>query len=278
METAMEKSMQYYEDNYADYVDGWSKDHIHYGFWNEYTKTHEESLINHTKEVLKHLEPQPGDRVLDAGCGSGGSSRYLVENHDVEAVGVMLSPTLLKAANELSQGIPDAKKPAFYLKDFTDTGFENESFDRIFAVESVCQEPRKERFLDEAYRLLKKGGRLVVADFYLLRNNLSETEYRSYREWCDGWFIPDLASMDDFGRMLAAAGFHSIEYFDKTPLIRKSGFMMYDGAKERLPYVFMAHNEGKLPQSRLAHVIATFRQWECIEWGVWGFGIYVAEK
>lgn len=270
--------MQYYEDNYSDYVQGWSKDHIHYGFWFDDTKTHEESLLNHTKEVLKYLNIQPGSRVLDAGCGSGGSSRYIVENYGVETVGVMLSPTLLQAANELSKNTSNRDLLTFYQKDYTDSGFENESFDRIFSIESVCQEPKKEKFISEAYRILKGGGRLVIADFFLLHDDLNQEEYRSYREWADGWFVPDLALKDVFNGMLDSQGFINIEYYDKTELLKKSGKMMYDGAKKRLPEVYIKYNRGELPQSRLAHVIATLRQWECIEWGVWGFGMFVADK
>lgn len=274
----MEKSTQYYEDNYADYVDGWSADHIHYGFWFEDTQTHEESLLNHTREVLRHLDVRPGNRVLDAGCGSGGSSRYLVEHYGVETVGVMLSPTLLDAAKRLSVDTPNRHLLTFYMKDYTDSGFDSESFDRIFSIESVCQEPNKKKFISEAYRLLRPGGRLVVADFYRLKQKLSDDENKSYREWCDGWFIPDLAMRDDFGRMLADAGFQGIEYHDKTNLIRKSGEMMYLGAKGRLPEVFFEQQSGRAPASRLSHVVATYRQWDCIEWGVWGFGMYVGSK
>jgi tocopherol O-methyltransferase len=274
----LEKSMQYYEDNYKDYIQGWSKDHIHYGFWFDDTKTHQESLLNHTKEVFKHLNIQPGDRVLDAGCGSGGSSRYIVEHYGVETVGIMLSPALLQAANELSKNTPNNNLLTFFQKDYTDSGFEDESFHRIFSIESVCQEPNKEKFISEAYRLLKTGGRLVVADFYLLRKDLNDKEYRSYREWCNGWFIPDLALRDDFGKMLEIQGFSNIEYHDKTSLLRKSAQMMYDGARERLPEVYIQSQRGDLPESRLAHVIATLRQWECIEWGIWGFGMYAADK
>lgn len=274
----MKKSMQYYEDNYEDYAQGWSKDHIHYGFWFDHTQSHEESLVNHTREVLKHLNIQPGNRVLDAGCGSGGSSRYIVENYGVETVGIMLSPTLYKAASELSKHIKNSNMISFYLQDYTDTHFKDESFDRIFAIESVCQEPAKDKFISEAYRLLRRGGRLVVADFFLLRDNLNEKELRSYREWCDGWFIPDLALTEEFRAMLRHNGFLNIEFHEKTNLLKKSGKMMYDIAKERLPEVYLQYNSGKLPQSRLAHVIATYRQWECIEWGIWGFGMFVADK
>lgn len=274
----MLKSMQYYEDNYEDYEQGWSKDHIHYGFWFDDTRTHDESLINHTKEVLRYLDIKPGNRVLDAGCGSGGSSRYIVENYGVETIGVMLSPTLLAAANELSKNTCNNHLLSFYQKDYTDSGFDDESFDRIFSIESVCQEPNKEKFISEACRMLRKNGKLVVADFYLLRNDLDEKELRSYREWCDGWFIPELALKEAFYEMLNHQGFINITYHDKTDLLKKSGKMMYDEARKRLPLVYAQYIRGELPQSRLAHVIATYRQWECIEWGIWGFGMYVADK
>ena len=271
-------SSQYFEDNYEDYVQGWSEDHIHYGFWYEDTKTHEESLLNHTKEMLKHLNIRPGDCVLDAGCGSGGSSRYIVENYGVETTGIMLSQTLLEAAENLSKDTKNRSLLQFFDMDFTDTSFEDESFSKIFAIESVCQAENKSLFIKEAFRLLKTRGRLVVADFFLLRTDLDENDHKIYREWCDGWFIPDLATIDDFRRRLEQQGFMSVQYYDKTPLIRKCGKYMYDGAEQRLPATLMQQSSGKLPPSRLAHVIATYRQWECIENGIWGFGMFNADK
>lgn len=94
----------------------------------------------------------------------------------------------------------------------------------------------------------------------------------------DGRFIPDLSLKDIFREMLNRQGFKDVEYYDKTDLLKKSGKMMYGGARERLPDVYKQYNRGELPQSRLAHVLATYRQWECIEWGIWGFGMFVADK
>ena len=150
--------------------------------------------------------------------------------------------------------------------------------DRVFAIESVCHAPNKELFINEAYRILKPDGNLVVSDFFKLRNKLNENENQIFRGWCDGWGIPDIDMKYDFNSKLGEAGFTHIEYFDNTQFVKKSAQLMYNQAKERLPLFFIMHNEGKIPRARLDHVIATCRQWDCIECGIWGHGMFVATK
>ncbi len=65
-------------------------------------------------------------------------------------------------ANELNL----AKRVKFEQTNYLNTGYPAESFDLVWAIESVCYANNKKEFLQEAFRLLKKGGRLIVADFF----------------------------------------------------------------------------------------------------------------
>lgn len=50
--------------------------------------------------VARKLGLQAGMRILDIGCGWGGSAKYMAEHHDVEVVGITLSQEQHKLANE----------------------------------------------------------------------------------------------------------------------------------------------------------------------------------
>jgi cyclopropane fatty-acyl-phospholipid synthase-like methyltransferase len=273
-----DKSEQYYNETYADYALNWSKDHLHYGFWYEETKSHEESLVNTIKEVVNYLDLKPGERLLDAGCGVGGTCRYIVENLGIETVGITLSKTLLDAAFHLSKVIKNRSLLKIYMRDFSETGFEDSSFDKIIGLESICHAQYKEMFAKEAYRILRKGGRLVVADSFQIREDLNEDEKWMYEQILEGWAIPNKTTVDRFRKILGSGGFDTIRCIDKTPLIKKSCSLMYDLAESALPSLFIHVNEGKIPTSRLLNSIAGCRQKTCLDLGIWGYKIIVAEK
>jgi ubiquinone/menaquinone biosynthesis C-methylase UbiE len=67
-------------------------------------------------------------------------------------------------ANE--KGVAD--KVLFHVMDYTQTNFADESFDVVWACESMSSASDKKAFIAEAYRLLKKGGRLIVIDFFVI--------------------------------------------------------------------------------------------------------------
>ena len=44
---------------------------IHFGYWDERTRSHSESLVNMNRALASRIGIQPGQRVLDAGCSAG---------------------------------------------------------------------------------------------------------------------------------------------------------------------------------------------------------------
>jgi SAM-dependent methyltransferase len=87
------------------------------------------------------------------------------------------------------------------------------SFDAAYALESSCHAHNadKHAFLYEAHRLLKPGGRLVVADGFLRRGKVSSgLRARVYRKLCECWVIEELGQLDLFVHELERLGFHSI--------------------------------------------------------------------
>lgn len=225
-----EDIVQYYKECYWDYRTSWLDSHnlaIHYGYWDENTKSHSQSLVDMNRLLADTAAIQPGEKVLDAGCGIGGSSIWLAENRGAQVIGITLSPEQLQMAraNAKRRGVAD--RVEFQLADYCATPFADASFDVVWGLESVCYALSKADFIREAFRVLKPGGRLVTADGFALRREYSEDEWRVIRICLDGWAIPNLALPEDFRAHLQDAGFTDISYRDISANTLPSARRMY---------------------------------------------------
>src|SRR6266568_4985056 len=81
----------YYDETWLDYRMLWLNPQniaIHFGYWDERTRGHGESLLNMNRVLASQIGIRTGQRILDAGCGVGGSSIWLAQTYGVEVVGI----------------------------------------------------------------------------------------------------------------------------------------------------------------------------------------------
>jgi SAM-dependent methyltransferase len=165
--------------------------------------------------VLELLAPQPGERVLDLGCGDGVLTEKLVAV-GAEVVGVDASPEQIAAA--VAKGV-DARIMAGQ-----ELTFEGE-FDAVFSNAALHWMRPPEPVIDGAWRALKPGGRFV-AEFGGAGNVVKITDALVAavdRRGHDGraifpWYFP---TPDDYRAKLGAVGFQvdEMEHFPRpTPL------------------------------------------------------------
>ena len=82
--------------------------------------------------------------------------------------------------------------------------------------------PDKERFFADAARVLKPGGRVVIAEYLRAARPLDARNETLLTRWLSGWAIPDLLTADEMRAGLADAGFDDIEIRDLTAEVRPS--------------------------------------------------------
>ncbi len=122
-------------------------------YWSTYF---EPFFIPIYKEVLRQLEPVNNSLLLDAGCGSGMFSHMAIAN-GAEVIGVDAAPGLLEVARERNPG------NNFLEEDLESLPFASGSFDVVTGFNSFQYAGNFTNALAEAKRVLKEGGKLVIA-------------------------------------------------------------------------------------------------------------------
>jgi SAM-dependent methyltransferase len=119
-------------------------------------------LVSHGEEALRLHPPQPGERVLDIGCGFGDTTQRIAElvGPDGEAVGVDAAPRFIELAiaETAEAGIPNAR---FLVADVQSTPFEDR-FDRAFSRFGTMFFLSPVAALRNVAAALEPGGELVM--------------------------------------------------------------------------------------------------------------------
>lgn len=179
----LDKPTRIYEESASvgDAYDSWTDDgileyywgeHIHLGYYSEDVKYKYKALneaqYSFIDEMMKlgGIDPVTDSKakVLDVGCGFGGTSRYLARalGPDAEVTAITLSPRQVERATELAkeQNTPNAK---FMVQDALAMTFPDNSFDIVWACESGEHMPDKKAYIEQMMRVLKPGGKFVMA-------------------------------------------------------------------------------------------------------------------
>jgi arsenite methyltransferase len=120
-------------------------------------------LLRRRALVHEALAAQPGDRVLDAGCGPGFYVAELLDRvgPDGSVVGVDSSPQMLALAAHRTEGRPNVE---LREGDVSALPVQDADFDRALSVQVLEYVADVPAALAELYRVLRPGGRLLVWD------------------------------------------------------------------------------------------------------------------
>lgn len=147
------------------------EEQVHWGYWED-PKTAEGTKADYMAamkqmdvELLKAGRVADGQKLLDVGCGFGGTIQSINAAHSgMDITGLNIDPRQLAAA-EAQTKATNGNKIGWIEADACALPFEDNSFDRVLAVECIFHFPSREKFLAEAARVLKPGGYLAVSDF-----------------------------------------------------------------------------------------------------------------
>lgn len=116
--------------------------------------------------VLEACGDVEGLKVLDCGCGEGRFCRILAERGAGYVLGLDLCEPMIEAARGLQSG-----RDEYRLQDVQDLSFlEDESFDLVVSYLNQCDLPDFAANTKEVFRVLKKGGRFIIANLHPMRS------------------------------------------------------------------------------------------------------------
>ncbi|KTR84932.1 cyclopropane-fatty-acyl-phospholipid synthase [Novosphingobium barchaimii] len=141
-------------------------DHLQYScaYWPSLDLSLEQAQEAKLAHIAAKLALQPGQRVLDIGCGWGGMAIYLARNFDVIVHGITLSEEQLVLARERATAAGVADRITFELVDYRDLAASGANYDRIVSVgmfEHVGQ-PQFETFFRACANMLAADGVMLL--------------------------------------------------------------------------------------------------------------------
>ncbi|MBU2051803.1 class I SAM-dependent methyltransferase [Patescibacteria group bacterium] len=195
---------------------------MHHGFWDRSTKTIAQAIINENQAMIDLAGIKTGDKVLDAGCGVGGTSIYIAKKTGARVYGISLSSNQVRLAKSYSRKHGVSQLTQFQVEDFTKTKFPANFFDIVYGIESICHAFPKRAFLNEARRVLKPGGKIVIADGYCRRQPANRKENEIIEDFTRSFALHELLTYQQMSQSLRRAGFIKIRAFDKTNSVKPS--------------------------------------------------------
>jgi tocopherol O-methyltransferase len=223
-----EKIVEHYDFASPYYQSLWGE-HIHHGYWIRGDESKEAAQIQMIEHLAQLAGMKTGMRVLDIGCGFGGTSVYLAKTYGARATGITISPVQVQMAKDAAA---KAKVDAnFLLMDAEAMEFP-EPFDLLWSVESISHYHDPRKFFASAAKLLNPGGCFAVTDWFQ-KENLGAADRKKYIEPIEKGMMVELRGMNAYGEFLAASGLEVVYREDMTLKCAKSWDIALDIIKDR---------------------------------------------
>ncbi|KZV24707.1 putative tocopherol O-methyltransferase, chloroplastic [Dorcoceras hygrometricum] len=163
-------------------------------------------------------------KIVDVGCGIGGSSRYLARKYEAECRGITLSPVQARRAQALAvaQGLDG--KVSFQVADALNQPFPDGDFDLVWSMESGEHMPDKSKFVNELARVAVPGGTIIIVtwchrDLSPSEESLTPPEAVLLNKICDAYYLPAWCSTSDYVKLFQSLSFEDIMTADWSEFV-----------------------------------------------------------
>lgn len=171
-----------------------------------------------TKELIALSGFTPDMHILDVGCGVGGSTRRLSHVVGCRVTGIDLSDEYIDAAERLTGLLNMQERVGFHACSALALPFSENSFDGCWAIQMNMNVEDKLGWLQEVYRVLKPGGRVVLYEVCGNKNTPVHFPVPWAQDSSMSFLVPPAA----FREVITSAGFDIVAWHDKTDLAQKA--------------------------------------------------------
>jgi ubiquinone/menaquinone biosynthesis C-methylase UbiE len=165
-----------------------------------------------TLELAQRAHVRAGQRVLDVGCGLGGSARHLAAEHGCDVTGVDLTAEYVSAARELTRLVRLDDRVRFELASALALPFGDATFDIAWTEHAQMNIADKRTLYAEIARVLVPGGRLVFHDIFQGGGGPPHFPV----PWAEDVSTSFLATPAEVRSILETLGFRIVDWADRT--------------------------------------------------------------
>ncbi|MBD1937861.1 methyltransferase domain-containing protein [Microcoleus sp. FACHB-68] len=235
--TLNQQIQQFYDASSGLWEQIWGE-HMHHGYYGPsgtWKKERRQAQIDLIEELLKWAQVKSAQKILDVGCGIGGSTLYLAQKFNASATGITLSPVQAGRATERAQAAGLGETTQFQVADALNMPFTDDSFDLVWSLESGEHMADKQKFLQECYRVLKPGGTLIFVTWCHRPTDepagpLTADERKHLEEIYRVYRLPYVISLPDYEEIAQQQKFQNIRTADWSAAVAPFWDVVIDSA------------------------------------------------
>lgn len=256
------------------YREVWGE-HVHHGLWprgNESTHTAVRELV---ALVARRGGIRRGSSVCDVGCGYGGTARLLGREFGARVTGVTVS----RAQFDYARMRSDGNWPRYLLTDWLEARLPDGTFDAVLAIESTEHMSDKLRCLKQARRVLRDGGRVVVA-VWLSAAKARRWETRHLlRPICSEGRLCGLGTQKDYFELFERSDLRVVQFEDLSEKVKRTWSIciarVFKGLATDTRFRRFLLDRGKHNRE---FALTLFRIWLAYRTGAMRYGLFTAVK
>ena len=180
-------------------------EHLHHGYF-ENGESPARAQVRLMERLAELAAIPNGARVLDIGCGVGGSAMWLAQRSGCDVTGMTISPVQASIGSKKAASRGLRGRVRFEVRDANRWEPEPEAFDAVWIMESSEHFPDKRGFLDRCARTLKPGGTLAVAAWLRRDGAMREDEAPLIAAVAEAMMSASLDTLSDYRRWMEEAG------------------------------------------------------------------------
>jgi tocopherol O-methyltransferase len=196
-------------------------EHIHHGLWRN-GESPQQAQLGLVKELAARMAIPPGAKVLDVGCGLGGSAMWLAQQFNCVVTGITISPVQKWMAQKRARSLGLSKRVRFCCADANELKFAPSSFDAVWIIECTEHLSNRGGFIQNCAQLLRSGGVIGLCAWLAPPAGDSSANPPLLAKICSGMLCPPLASLQDYQAWFRESRFQQVQTEDLTQQVART--------------------------------------------------------